>query len=269
MQSFFSHLQLFKHALALGLVFAALAAHGGTVSDRIKSSAALRVCVWPDYYSITYRSPRDQRWSGIDIELSAELARDLGVRLEYVESSFAKLIEDVTKDRCDIAMFGVGVTPQRQQVLAFSQPYLQSDIYAVTNRTSRVVRYWEDIDKPGVVLAVQAGTFMEPVMAANLKQAKMLVIRPPQTREQELEAGRVDVFMTDYPYSLRLLENAEWARLITPPRAYHPIPYAYAVKPGDPQWLERVNSFVAAIKRDGRLQAAAKRARLSEIVVND
>ena len=95
----------------------------------------------------------------------------------------------------------------RQRALRFTQPYLQSDIYGVTTRNNRVVKSWDDIDKPGVQVAVQTGTFMEPVMAASLKQAKMLVIRPPQTREQELEAGRVDVFMTDYPYSRRLLDR--------------------------------------------------------------
>lgn len=269
MHSFFSKRQFVHLVSGLGLACCALTAGAGAVADRVKAGAVMRVCVWPDYYSVTYRSPRDQRWSGIDIELSAELAKELGVRLEYVESSFAKLVEDVTQDRCDIAMFGVGVTAQRKQVLAFSQPYLQSDIYAVASRTSRVVRYWDDIDKPGVVVAVQAGTFMEPVMAAALKQAKMAVIRPPQTREQELEAGRVDVFMTDYPYSRRLLENAEWARLISPPRAFNPIPYAYAVKPGDREWLRQVDAFVSAIKRDGRLQAAAQRARLGDIVVHD
>jgi hypothetical protein len=36
------------------------------------------------------------------------------------------------------------------------------------------VRRWADIDKPGVQVAVQAGTFMEPVMAAALKQAKLV-----------------------------------------------------------------------------------------------
>jgi len=46
------------------------------------------------------------------------------------------------------------------------------------------------------------------------------------------------------------------------------LPYAYAVKPGDAAWLARVDEFVAAIKRDGRLAAAAKRHGLSAIVVN-
>jgi len=256
--------------LAGALLLAAAAlqpAAAGPVLERIKASGTLRVCIWPDYYGITWRSPRTGQLAGIDIELSAEFAKSLGVKVQYVDSSFAKLIDDLTAERCDIAMHAVGITPQRQQALKFSQPYLKSDIYAVTTRSSRVVRQWADIDMPGVKVAVQAGTFMEPVMAAELKQAQMVVIKPPLVREQELEAGRVDVFMTDYPYSRRLLDNADWARLVSPPGPFHPIPYAYAVKPGDDEWLRQVDEFVAQIKRDGRLEAAARRAGLTEIVV--
>ena len=241
--------------------------HAIPVLDRIRSQAILRVCIWPDYYGITYRSPRNGQLSGIDIELSTELSRWLGVPLEYIDSSFTKLIEDLHAERCDIAMFAVGITPQRQQALKFSQPYLRSDIYGVTTRSNRVVRQWSDIDQSGVRVGVQAGTFMEPVMAETLKQARSIVIAPPLTREQELEAGRIDVFMTDYPYSRRLLDNADWARLVAPPQPFHPIPYAYAVKPGDEDWLREVDRFVAQIKRDGRLEGAARRSGLTEILV--
>ena len=240
--------------------------HAIPVLDRIRSQAILRVCIWPDYYGITYRSPRNGQLSGIDIELSTELSRWLGVPLEYIDSSFTKLIEDLHAERCDIAMFAVGITPQRQQALKFSQPYLRSDIYGVTTRSNRVVRQWSDIDQSGVRVGVQAGTFMEPVMAETLKQARSIVIAPPLTREQELEAGRIDVFMTDYPYSRRLLDNADWARLVAPPQPFHPIPYAYAVKPGDEDWLREVDRFVAQIKRDGRLEGAARRSGLTEIL---
>jgi len=257
--------------LAGALLLAAAAlqpAAAGPVLERIKASGTLRVCIWPDYYGITWRSPRTGQLAGIDIELSAEFAKSLGVKVQYVDSSFAKLIDDLTAERCDIAMHAVGITPQRQQALKFSQPYLKSDIYAVTTRSSRVVRQWADIDMPGVKVAVQAGTFMEPVMAAELKQAQMVVIKPPLVREQELEAGRVDVFMTDYPYSRRLLDNADWATLIAPPQRFFVLPYAYAVKPGDEAWLDTVDQFVQRIQRDGRLDAAAKRHGLSEIVVH-
>lgn len=252
---------------ALGLLTATLPALAGPVLERVRSAGIVRVCIWPDYYGITWRNPRNDALQGVDIELSAEFAKALGVKLSYVESSFAKLIEDVTSDRCDVAMHAVGVTPARQQALRFSQPYLQSDVYGVTTKANRVIREWADIDKPGVRVAVQAGTFMEPVMVAALKQAQVVIVRPPVVREQELEAGRVDVFMADYPYSRRLLDNADWARLVSPPQTFHLVPYAYAVKPGDDEWLRELDRFVAAIKRDGRLAAAARRYGLADIVV--
>ncbi|CAM3785872.1 ABC transporter substrate-binding protein [Roseateles saccharophilus] len=249
---------------ALLLAVPALAAP--SVGQRVRDSGELRVCIWPDYYGISLRNPRTGQLSGIDIDLSAAFAADLKVTPRYVDSSFATLIDDLLQERCDVAMFAVGMTAQRQQALRFSRPYLQSDIYAVTTRSSRVVQRWEDLDKPGVRIAVQAGTFMEPVMAAALKQATMVVVRPPDTRERELEAGRVDAFMTDYPYSRRLLDNADWARLVAPPQPFSVLPYAYAVKPGDAAWLARVDDFVARIQRDGRLAAAAKRHGLSAIL---
>lgn len=256
--------------LALGacaaLLLAGAAAASPPVAQRVRDSGELRVCIWPDYYGISLRDPRTGQLSGIDIDLSAAFAADLKVRPRYVDSSFATLVDDLLQERCDVAMFAVGMTAQRQQALRFSRPYLQSDIYAVTTRSSRVVQRWEDLDKPGVRVAVQAGTFMEPVMAAALKQATLVVVRPPDTRERELEAGRVDAFMTDYPYSRRLLDNADWVRLVAPPRPFSVLPYAYAIKPGDAAWLATVDDFVVRIQRDGRLAEAAKRHGLTAIV---
>src|SRR5574343_125116 len=87
-------------ALVLSLLACAVSvpARAGAVLDRVKSAGTVRVCIWPDYYGITFRNPRTQQLSGIDIELSAEFAKDLGVKLQYVESAFPKLIDDAAGD---------------------------------------------------------------------------------------------------------------------------------------------------------------------------
>jgi ABC-type amino acid transport substrate-binding protein len=241
-------------------------ARAGAVFDQVKAAAAVRVCIWPDYYGITYRDPRTRTLGGLDIDLSRELGRDLGLRIDYVDSSFATVIADVTSGRCDVAMFAVGTLPERLQHLRFTRAYLESDIYGVTTRSNPVVRQWSDIDRPGVVVAVAAGTFMEPVMKQRLKHAQLVSVRAPDSRERELESGRVDVFMTDYPYSRRLLDIADWAMLLEPPGRFHVLPYAYAVRPGDDAWFAAIDAFVARIQADGRLQAAARRHGLSPIV---
>lgn len=253
--------------LAVGLSAAAPASMAGGIQDRVQANKTIRVCIWPDYYGVTYRNPRTQQLVGIDIDLAHELAADLSMKVEFVDSSFASLVPDVLGDRCDIAMFAVAMLAQRRQHLRFTRPYLRSDIYAITTRGSATIKQWADIDRPGILVGVQSGTFMEPVMASSLKHARLVSIKPPQTRERELEAGRIDVFMTDYPYSRRLLDNADWATLITSPKPFHVMPYGYAVKPGDDGWYTVVDDFVARIQKDGRLEALARRHGLASMVV--
>jgi ABC-type amino acid transport substrate-binding protein len=235
--------------------------------DRVKKAQAVRVCIWPDYYGITYRNPKTLQVSGIDIDMATELGKELGVAVQFVDSSFATLIDDVTHDRCDIAMFGIGITPERAAKLRFTRPHLASDIYAIKSATNHRIQDWNDIDTPGSVVAVARGTLHEAVMKGKLTAARLLVLDSPFAREQEVQSGRADVFMTDYPYSQRFLVNNEWARLVSPPGEYHVTSYAYAMKPGDDAWYARIERFVSDTKRDGRLAVAAKRYQLEPIVV--
>lgn len=264
-----SFLQILYAAL-FGLILASCGTVLAETSrlDRVKAAGTLRICIWPEYYSITYRHPMTQELTGIDIDLAHALARDLGVKPVFINSSFSKLVDDITLDHCDIAMFAIGILPQRAKKLHFSQPYLQSDIYAITTRSNRRIKLWQDIDKPGVIVAVAKGTLHEPIMRERLKQATLLIVAPPQTREQEVESGRADVFMTDYPYSRRMLETTDWARLIAPSSTFHLTPYAYAMQKGDDVWHARIERFVRDIKKDGRLRQAARKHKLEPAVVD-
>ncbi|EIC19645.1 substrate-binding periplasmic protein [Thiorhodovibrio frisius] len=237
--------------------------------ERILSAGQVRVCIWPEYYGITYRDPRTQSLSGIDYDMAQALAADLGVELELIESSFAELIPDIEQDRCDVAMFAIGITPEREKHLRFTEPHLASDIYAVTTKANRRINSWEDIDRDGVLVAVAKGTLHEPIMRRRLQQARLKVFDTPFAREQEVRSGRADVFMTDYPYGKRMLDTVDWARLIAPEGGFHITPYAYALKPGDDAWHARMQEFVQSIKQDGRLAVAAEKNGLSLLLVGD
>lgn len=256
-------------AIVLSLGGAALADPLASRVEKIGKSGELRVCIWPEYYSISYRNPRSGVLEGMDIDMARQLAADLGVAVRFVDSSFSALIDNLTQDRCDVAMHGVGVTAARREKLAFSAPVLRGGVYAIASKRHPTIQSWEDIDREGVVVAAQAGTYMEPVMKESLKKAELLVVRSPEAREQEVMSGRADVFVTDYPYSRKMLAIHDWARLLAPPQPLAPALYAYALAPGDDAWLETINAFVVRAKRDGRLAKAAADAGLTTIVVLD
>jgi len=234
--------------------------------DNIIEANKLKVCVWPNYYGISYLDHRTQKLVGIDSDLAKELAKDLKVNLEFVPSSFATLTSDVTNDKCDIAMFAIGNTKLRREKMRFTTPHLSSDIYAITTKSNRKIKNWDDIDKKGIVVAVAKGTYHEPVMKKKLQHAKLLVVNSYKAREQEVQAGRADVFMTDYPFGKRMLATTDWAKLILPKTVYHMTPYAWAMDYGNDKFFNRVEKFVSDIKKDGRLLNLARKNGLEPIV---
>lgn len=231
----------------------------------ITSSGTLRVCQYPAYYSISFRNPATGEIEGIDADLSKELAKDIGVELEIVESSFGTFIADLQADKCEIGMFGLGATLARAQAVAFSEPYLLTSIYAVGQADGQV-QSWDDIDQPGVKVAVTLGSYIEPFMKDYLQEAEIITVAPPATREGELIAGRADVIMTDYPTAVKVTDEFDWAITVAPDEALRLTPYAYVVPHGDQIWLNYVNLFVQTIKLDGRLQHFAEKNKLGPIV---
>jgi ABC-type amino acid transport substrate-binding protein len=254
--------------LCMGLLFGAFNAAAQTNRlDKVLQSKELRACIWPEYYSITYRNPKTRELSGIDIALTQELARELGVKVRYIDSNFSQLFESLEQDRCDVATHAIGITADRLNRLQFSQAYLKSGLFAVTQKNREGLQSWDSLDQPGRIIAVAAGTLMEGVMSQSLKKARLVRVQAPGTREQEVLSGRADAFMTDYPYSLRMIELTDWAAVIPAPSYMPSTEYAYAFAKGDNSLLLRVDGFLSSVKKDGRLLQFAKQHNLDPIVV--
>ncbi len=252
--------------LGLSLLASSTARADSSHLDRVLAAKELRVCAWPDYYGISYRHPHSQEMTGVDADMARALAKDLGVGLRFVDSSFALIVDDVTRDRCDIAMFAIAITPAKAEKMHFAPIHLASDIQAITTRSHRRIRGWSDIDQPGVVVAVMRGTSIETAAREKFHSATLVVVDNARARDQAVQSGRADVFLTIYPYARRMLDTADWARAVSPAAPVHPLSHAYAMRHGDASWHARIDAFVASIKRDGRLLASARRHKLEAIV---
>jgi cyclohexadienyl dehydratase len=227
----------------------------------VTKNRKLRVCMYPLYYAISFRNPKTNELSGLDIDLAKELATELGAELQFVESGFGTFIADLQANKCEIGMFALGATLKRAQAVEFSKPYMLASVYAVAKSGGKV-KAWADLDQPGIKVAVLLGSYIENVAKGYFKQATVVSVQPPTTREAELSAGRVDAIMVDYPTVLRAKEEFDWAVSIDPPERLAPTLVGYAISPGDQIWLNYVNLFIDTIKLDGRLLTIAKKYKL-------
>ena len=94
----------------------------GSAVDSIKRRGVLRVGVLADRLPFVFVT-RDGNLVGFDVEMAQLLARDLGVRVEFVEMEDSTALPRLlATGRIDVAMTGVVVTPERAGEILFSEP---------------------------------------------------------------------------------------------------------------------------------------------------
>lgn len=148
------------------LVVCSLMAHIALAADvsrlhTILKSGTLRVGTTGDWNPMTLRDPVTNSYKGFDIDVMNELARDMGVKIEFVPAEWKTLINGIIADKYDIST-SASITAQRIRTVGFTRSYYQVSTVPLTQRSNLAkFRDWEDINKPDVVVAVTLGTSQE------------------------------------------------------------------------------------------------------------
>ncbi len=165
--------------------------------DSARRSGVLRVGTPGDYAPYSLREP-DGSYRGADIAEAQRLAGQLGLRVEFVPTSWGKLADDTQADKFDIAVGGISITPARRSFARFG-PVMVSDGKRPVVRCADRDRFTTlaSIDQPGVRLVVNPGGANEAFAHANLSHATLTVFPDNKTIADEIAAGRQDVMVTD------------------------------------------------------------------------
>lgn len=115
---------------------------------------------------------------GVSVDIAKALADRLGVDVEYVVfSSAGQSVDAVADDRADVGFFAID--PKRGESIAFTESYLHIEgWYAV--RESSPIRSCEEVDKPGVRVAVGQGSAYDLFLSRELKRAEIHRAPNPQ-----------------------------------------------------------------------------------------
>ena len=110
--------------------------------------------------------------SGVSVDLARELAKRLGVGIEFVPfPSAGRVVEGAKTKVWDIAF--VAIDPTRAMDIAYSPPYVVIEgAYMV--RTDSPIRTNAEVDRPGVRVAVGKGSAYDLYLSRELKTAKIV-----------------------------------------------------------------------------------------------
>jgi len=246
-----------KKSALLGIFLAlSCAAHAQETPshlDTIQQQGQLRVCTTGDYKPYTFKRT-DGDFEGIDIAMARSLADSLGVKVEWVQTTWKTLMPDMQAGKCDIGMGGISVTLERQKKAYFSNT-LDSDGKIPLVRCADQSKYQtvEQINQPNVRLVEPAGGTNEAFVHAFLPKAQ-LALHDNVTIFQQLLDNKADVMITDASEALYQQKLKPGLCAVNPHQYMQYGEKAYLLPRDDISWKLYVDQWLHLSKVTGTYQ---------------
>jgi polar amino acid transport system substrate-binding protein len=211
--------------------------------DAIKQSGTLKIATEGAFPPFNFF--KGKQLTGFEVDLGTAIAKQLGVKVEWITQPFDNLLIGLGQDRYDFVIASHGITPERQKAVDFSNPHYCTGGAMV----SKVGGPKMVADLKGKTVAVQVGTtYLENVQkVAGVGSVKTF---PKDTDAQAaLLAGRVDAWVGD-KFSALDVVKAQKGKLQLGDLLFQE-KIAMAVKKGNSSLLTQLNSGLAAVQKNG------------------
>ena len=239
---------------ALGFAAGALpplAAQAGTIEET-KKRGTFRVGVTqaPPWFS---KDPKTGQWSsGLGISMGKAMADALGAKLETVEVSWGNAIAALQSDKIDI-MFMLDATPERKQAVDFPESPLLYYSLAVLARDDLAVKTWEDLNKPGVRIAVPQASSMDRFVSEHAAKADLQRFPDNAAAIAAFQSGRVDAVCLFHPPLLAARQRLGKGKIVVPTPAQSQASSA-AIRKNDAEFVAWVDKQLAGFYKSGQTQ---------------
>ena len=240
-------------ALIAPLLILATATACGDGDDKADASTAkvLKSCAVDGL--MPYSSSADAGRPGLEIEMAKAIADRMGttIRTEWV-GSWDGLIPSLDSKKCDAIIDGLFITDDRKKVVDFSDPTWGSGQVILTQRDDDSVSGLDDL-KNKTVGVLQGSTTVPNLQAAGITDLKMY----PSQNELIIDVanGGVDAGYLESPSAGWALEQAPDldVKVVDSYKADEIFFEGIAVRKGDDELREKLNSAIKEIQDDGTL----------------
>jgi polar amino acid transport system substrate-binding protein len=218
--------------------------------DEVQARGVLRVATLagnPPYSSVDAHG----QWVGYDIDIANAIAKDLGVKVEFLEVTLAGRIAALQAGKVDLTIANITDTVERSKSIAFSNPYVIVGGYFMVLKKRDDLNTLEDLNKKGIKVVVgRTGTngIWAPPLVPN---AEIVTLEDVADQTQALKSGQVDAFPADsFLLSTLVKQNPETFKLL--PGNFSREEIAIGLPRGDWEWLRWVNRWLHEFNLTGR-----------------
>ena len=217
-----------------------------------------------------YYEPETNNMVGLDVDIADNIAGELGVDIQWIEIPFANLLPALQDEKIDIAIAGIYITPEREKIVNFSTPYLETGlIMAVHPDIHPNIHALDDLE--GLNIGVKIGATGE-TLAEELQQGQEInITRYPDTLDSllDLEVGRVDIVFNDYLNTLFYIKEYNSQIQIVEDSSNDVLflskaSLGIAVNKHNQELLKEINRILSKMETDGTIDSYYQKWLMSE-----
>ncbi len=218
--------------------------------EDIQKAGVLKVGTTGDYKPFSYLN--NGEFSGYDIDVAKHFAKELGVKVEFVKTTWKDLLSGLSSDKYNIAMGGITKRMQRQISAEQSQGYMTfGKCFLVAKGKSKEFDTIEEVNKASVKVGVNIGGTNEIFANENLSKATFTRFENNLDVPKAVASGKVDVMVTETPEALYyqvIDKKLEASRCENP---FTKGQFGYLVPKGEQRLLNTVNFMMDEMKLKG------------------
>lgn len=199
----------------------------------------------------------EQFANGYDVQIASRVGEALGREVVAVKTDWNGIIPALQSGKADLIIAGMTPTPERAEVVQFSDPYYDVQFAMITRADSEYADATTLEDFEGARVTGQVGTLnydlLDQIPGAEIHQA----MDDFSAMRVALEAGRIDAYITEYPEAVSATNAIDALTYIVPEPSFE-VPEGVAAhlaiggRPDDTELIEQVNEVLAGISDEER-----------------
>ncbi|MBO3741694.1 ABC transporter substrate-binding protein [Actinoplanes flavus] len=237
-----------------------LAAARALVPEDIRAAGKLTVASDLMFEPMEYVEGGEQK--GFDVDLAGAVADRLGLRLEYVQTSWEDLRPRVISGDADMAMASMTDTAKRQEEVDFID-YLNVGSSIVVRADLAAVKTLADLC--GHRVAVQAESIYEELAGSQAEHCpagrRMRLVVVPNS-EEAVVAGKADAYLHDYPIAVVAAEKNPRLKVVG--EQIEAAPYGMAIAKERSGLRTAIQSVLFGLFQDGTYDELLKKWNITE-----
>ena len=175
--------------------------------DQIRSRGVLRMAGILNEDPYFSKDPRTGEWRGFAVEMGKDMANELGVKLEVVESSWANSILDVQSGKVDVA-FALTALPKRSLSVHFSAPTYYNSFVIISPKPELGEKSWAQLNDAAYTIAVDLGSSQDQIATAYLPKANILRFKTRDEAVIAVATGKADAIINTVFNAMVLTKKA-------------------------------------------------------------